>query len=95
MRLLILLCIAFLIACRSDRPPPMTICILDRFGGGHCVDPTGVRVYKYPKDLENYWSANANDMRAFSAWCYGINNADVQVFNSNLEKFEKTIERNE
>jgi hypothetical protein len=70
----------------------MTICILDRFGGGHCVDPTGARIYKYPKDLENYWSANADDMRAYSAWCYGINNIDDPVMSKNLEQLKKTIE---
>lgn len=77
MRTLIITFIAVLTGCRSDRPPAMTICILDEFGGGYCVNPHGQREYKYPSSLKNFWAANAADMQNFISWCYNATQSEA------------------
>jgi len=92
MRTLIIAFITVLFGCRSDRPPAITICILDEFGGGYCVDPHGQREYKYPSSLKNFWAANPADMQNFISWCYNANESELVSVKKELIQLQNSME---
>lgn len=75
----VVLVLALVSGCRSDRPPAIsTICILDGYGGGDCVNSDGTSVYKRPSEMLNYWSTTQADMQNFASWCYKTSPENVK-----------------
>lgn len=80
------LALAFLSACRSSQPPKIEICILDGHGGGDCVEADGLKKYRPPSEMLNYWSTNQADEANYSGWCYDTSPAEVKAAMAEIEK---------
>lgn len=74
-KLLLWVALLALSGCRKDIPPVIEICILDGLGGGDCVEKDGSKLYRPPSGMKNYWSTSADDMAAFSSWCFKTSNS--------------------
>lgn len=84
----VMLCLTT-VSCRKDKPPKITICILDGHGGGDCVDQADQNVYMPPSEMLNMWCTTQQDMAAFSSWCYqtskGAAQAGMSAIKSDIE----------
>ena len=81
-----------LFACKKDPPPPMTICLLGPYGGAQCVDPEGMRDYRYPSTLKNYMALSPDDTKALFGWCYGTNGPlETHFINRKIDEMTKTL----
>lgn len=77
------LCLALgllLVSCRTSSPPSIEICLGDGTGGGNCISREGVKFYRVPSELQNYWMTNQDDMKAFSSWCYQTSPENTAAF---------------
>ena len=68
--LLVALSLFSLIACRTTRPPVITNCIGDGFGGCDGYDRSGRAISPGPSQLKNWWMAPQPEFAEFAAWCY-------------------------
>lgn len=82
--------LSILLSCRSSKPAPMEICIIDGLGGGDCVEADGTRKYRLPSQMTNYWATNQQDEAAFASWCY---NAPVGAVKSEMEHIQGQLAR--
>ncbi len=74
---------------RKDPPPEISIiCIGDGFGGANCVLAGGVRIYKAPSELKNFWMTTEVDEANYSSWCYKI---PVRTTNAAMAQIENQI----
>ena len=73
MKRALLISLLALSACRTDKPPELSIiCIGDGLGGADCSLPGGGQVSRSPSELKNYWMTTQTDQAKFAAWCYGV-----------------------
>lgn len=80
------------LACRTSKPPGITICLGNGLGGATCKDPMGVVTHKSPSELENYWMLSPTDSLNFSKWCY---DTSLDAATKGLNLMNEEIKRNE
>lgn len=76
--LLLVVLATLLDGCRTSQPPKISIiCLGDGFGGADCATATGLKVYKKPSELKDFWMTTEVDEANFSAWCYDTSKANI------------------
>jgi hypothetical protein len=77
-RLLALLALSAVSACRTDTPPVQELCALNGLGAGDCVEPGGATIIKPPSEMVNYICRSPAYEQAYDAFCFDTSQAQVR-----------------